>query len=447
MSDYYIRFDENGQPYIEHGLKDTFSSVRREGAKYLEKIKTKAGGTRYFYTPEELKAYYNQGKTKVTNAAKNVRAKASDVYNKGRAAVTNAGSKVKSTAKNVAEKGRSAVSAANRNARDFGTRTASALKNHGSETLKDITGKSKHERYEEAWDRTSKAKDNLANNPNSAHAQREVDEAEAAEAKAHEEYLKSPLGRVNDAKSRAKELADSAKEKAGSVKDKAKEKAGQAGNKAKELVDSAKDKAKGAVDKAKDKLGFDERDRAEKAWDKYDETDSDEDWDEANRLQDEFNKTPIGKLNSFWERTKENVPTADYIIDKAKEKAGTVKDKAKEKVGQVGDKAKELAGSAKEKAEEVAGKAKEKVSQAADKVADQATKAADAIRKAGGSVKEQLEGMGLGLKVHGNKVELPSGKEITIPETILTENIITENYIYETIIPETMLTENGKYKK
>lgn len=48
---YYIGFDDNGSPYVAHAME-------RSGAhKYLMKIMT-ASGPRYFYTQEEIKAYY-----------------------------------------------------------------------------------------------------------------------------------------------------------------------------------------------------------------------------------------------------------------------------------------------------------------------------------------------------------------------------------------------------
>lgn len=54
-SDYTIAVDENGTPYIVHA-DGLFSNIRQKGSKYFQKIKT-AYGTRYFYDPEEWKAY------------------------------------------------------------------------------------------------------------------------------------------------------------------------------------------------------------------------------------------------------------------------------------------------------------------------------------------------------------------------------------------------------
>lgn len=54
-SDYTIAVDENGAPYIAHA-DGSYNSARRAGAKYYQKIKT-SYGTRYFYSPEEYKAF------------------------------------------------------------------------------------------------------------------------------------------------------------------------------------------------------------------------------------------------------------------------------------------------------------------------------------------------------------------------------------------------------
>ena len=74
--DYKILIDRDGQPYICHaGMFDSGGNAvsgRQKGAqtrnhKYIARIQERRG-YRYFYTPEELKAYYNQGITAVKNA-------------------------------------------------------------------------------------------------------------------------------------------------------------------------------------------------------------------------------------------------------------------------------------------------------------------------------------------------------------------------------------------
>lgn len=67
--DYVILIDENGQPYIAHaGIGNALSTAKNaisttagnwKNHLYIAKQKMRDGYTRYFYTPEELKAFYN----------------------------------------------------------------------------------------------------------------------------------------------------------------------------------------------------------------------------------------------------------------------------------------------------------------------------------------------------------------------------------------------------
>ena len=70
--DYVILIDENGQPYIAHSVftkaRDAAKSAVRSAHKYIARI-----GDRYFYTQEELKAFYNRGKAAAGKAAEAVR--------------------------------------------------------------------------------------------------------------------------------------------------------------------------------------------------------------------------------------------------------------------------------------------------------------------------------------------------------------------------------------
>lgn len=163
-NDYIVLIDENGQPYIAH-------------AKFIDKIKTAAGKFRYFYDADELKAYYENLRNTASNAARNT-------VNRVQTVATNTRNTVNRTARNAKEKAR------------------------------DVLGYDEFDRYERALDRTAAAKQRAEANPNSAYAQTEKDRAEAAEARAHDEYLHTPLGRSRDAISRVKEAASDVKEKA-----------------------------------------------------------------------------------------------------------------------------------------------------------------------------------------------------------------------------------------
>ena len=64
--DYIVLIDENGQPYIAHAWG------KGTAHKYIKKI-GEGAKARYFYTRQELEAFYNQGKTKVGQAADKVK--------------------------------------------------------------------------------------------------------------------------------------------------------------------------------------------------------------------------------------------------------------------------------------------------------------------------------------------------------------------------------------
>lgn len=70
--DYVILIDENGQPYIEHSVfskaRDAVKSAGRSAHKYVAKI-GEGAKARYFYTQEELKAFYNRGKKALSDAS------------------------------------------------------------------------------------------------------------------------------------------------------------------------------------------------------------------------------------------------------------------------------------------------------------------------------------------------------------------------------------------
>lgn len=74
--DYVILIDENGQPYIAHSvfsrIGDAAKSAGRTAHKYIAKV-GEGAKARYFYTQEELKAFYNRGKAAAGKAAETVR--------------------------------------------------------------------------------------------------------------------------------------------------------------------------------------------------------------------------------------------------------------------------------------------------------------------------------------------------------------------------------------
>lgn len=117
---YSIRLDENGQPYLAHAL---FNSGRqgqgtRQNHKYILKI-GQGEQARYFYTPEEVRAYYNELKKKasgkvedakkfvqntVKNTAKSAKETKEDIEQTLNQTKQDAVSDIKRTAKNVKSK-------------------------------------------------------------------------------------------------------------------------------------------------------------------------------------------------------------------------------------------------------------------------------------------------------------------------------------------------------
>ena len=85
-NDYIIAVDENGQPYIAHAYNLTNMKYRQ--VKYLLKLKD-GKRTRYFYTQDEIDAYYRKKKKqkerkRPTSHKKNVAGTAKSGWNKRR---------------------------------------------------------------------------------------------------------------------------------------------------------------------------------------------------------------------------------------------------------------------------------------------------------------------------------------------------------------------------
>lgn len=103
--------------------------------------------------------------------------------------------------------------------------------------------------------------------------------------------------------------------------------ANKAGQTAKNAVNTVKKTTGKAVDAVKDKAGVDERQRAEEAWSKVPKQLSSKDekgmqaFREANKAQDEYRKTPLGRAEYLTERAQEIATGADGtakdIVNKA----------------------------------------------------------------------------------------------------------------------------------
>lgn len=102
QNDYVILFDDNGTPYISHGILDSAKSAVsnaakgvgrgvRENHKYILKI-LENGKNRYFYTQEEVRAYQQAKRMGIKNAAEYAQKNVKNAVNNltGRAATQNA---------------------------------------------------------------------------------------------------------------------------------------------------------------------------------------------------------------------------------------------------------------------------------------------------------------------------------------------------------------------
>ena len=127
-NDYIILFDQNGSPYIAHASLSAMrqrtagalravgnaANTAREGVgrgvrathKYIDKV-VENGKTRYFYTQEELKAYYNEQRGKVNQKVGEAQEKASAA----RMRMERIGNEFKDKAQNTASEAKASAKA------------------------------------------------------------------------------------------------------------------------------------------------------------------------------------------------------------------------------------------------------------------------------------------------------------------------------------------------
>lgn len=271
QNDYYIAFDENGTPYIEHGFFDNVKSTVKNVAnkvtstvsnaakgvgrgvranhKYLLKV-FENGKTRYFYKQSEVDAYYRAKKAGIKNAAEYVQNKAKNAGTSAKDMLNKAKETVKATADKVTG------AAANKN-------VETAKKNADDAN-----------RWAKMTERVHKENmDAFKQNPTEANLAR-AKQSEQAVTKANQN-VKNAKEAVNDAKTKAawhpaniaKDIASEAKKSIDSAGDKVQQTA-------KDLIDTAKRKtgikakedvvdAQSAVKQATRDYGRAERERRE----------------------------------------------------------------------------------------------------------------------------------------------------------------------------------------
>lgn len=348
-NEYYVAIDSNGEPYIEHaifGRNSGGSNSRgsRQNVKYLEKIKDGAR-TRYFYTQDELQAYYDnmRGKAKDTAQQAKQKARASD-----------------RAASRQLSRAAAAKEAADKNARRWIT------------TRKDYDEAAKaNEAYERALDDRRRAASEKRM------AEKEFDKVKRDNNKA---YADTPLAKVEKAKEKVEQITDG-KEVANGIKNMASDMSG-AGTK--ESLNKVKAEREEAIKKA------------EKAEQK------------AEKLMARADRD--GRYNTLNEAV--NASDAELEAIRALNNAKTADERVKFWTKLYGDTPLGKIENSKEK-----------------------------VESAAKSLKEQVKSLIPGAKVSGNKLVMPSGNEVIIPEQFIKEKTIPETFIEEQLIKEKKRTK------
>ena len=331
MNDYIVLVDENGQPYIAHGIwskaRDAANSGRKKATKYIEKI-GEGAKARYFYTKEELDAYYNKGKQKAKQTVDKAKQKAKDWSGVTAREKRDAAA---SDYKNATDKQRMARLKAAKSANRAGRL---------------------NEQYKEAQEQANSAiKDaSIANYKyNSATQWRDSAKKNYDEAKNRggvAKVLDKTLAGIAGVKTIEESTYDSFRRASAQAADRKLE------------AESANRKAEAAKDKRSEMRAKTEKEFAQNAVDERAKMQADKDYDAAEsaykKAAAEYGNTPLGRIEAAKEKFANAKETAKaYASDKlgdiskgfnsAKDKAKNAVDSAKEKAGKAVDKVKEKA--------------------------------------------------------------------------------------------------------
>lgn len=326
-NDYIILFDENGSPYIAHAFGDRLRSAAtsvgnaatsaygntkagvgrgtRATHKYIDKI-VENGRTRYFYTQEELKAYYNEkAKPAINKATQNARAAAS------RAATA-----VGDTASNVAAKGRMVTNQAGEAARNLaanGKTVAGNAVNRAGETARNVAQNARSARSEA----TRRAEEALQRGKSSTAQMR------------------------TEFRNKAEQAGRSVKNVTSSVKDTIKDIAGvderQRRDSARKDYETASKTVRNVHEGISEALESGDNDKFNRAIENRDTAYRNQDnaRDTLNKAQSEYDKTPLGMVD----KAKEKIRFAKNDIEVALYRGSESINKTTENVKKMADKA------------------------------------------------------------------------------------------------------------
>jgi len=343
--DYIITVDENGSPCLQHALfgGGNAKGSQRQNHKYYARAQDK-GRWRYFYSPEEFRAWSSGATRKVKQAINNA----------------------KKTAGNAAGEVRKSLNARRElNEANKATGFGSGLKQWNAQRKYNKTAMGKAEKAvrETADDLGDRAR-GLANRAG-GRARQAYDET-------RNKLGANASDAVGTARKKIKNLTDAAQEHGNKTLSELRKAAGNAKNRAENAAREAGSKAKGAASKVGDKLGLDEREALENA-----------NFLNRGRRQKAYDATPMGKAENAVKGAADRVrDTANDVSNRARDRASEAANRVKDTAGNLRDRASSAAGSISEKATDI----RNKLRDLADSAESTARGAADKARNAAGDV-------------------------------------------------------------
>ena len=302
QSDYYIAFDYSGEPYIAHAWGQRGPN---QSHKYIARI-GEGPKARYFYTPEELRAFQMGGRQKAQNAVNAAKQKTANVANKVKEKASDTAGRIRenSTLLNVGNQYR-AAQRAHQNSKSSDPETAKWGKK-GYDDNNTLGGK--------AYKAQQRVKDFVEEQKSKDTAENLFKKKYGVEPKkVHETIIETPGDKfVKETKEKLKSTSDRMKEEFRKNKDKLAE-----------------------------KTGISQRNEFKEAQSNAMKTGKGEDWDKANYARDKYENTKLGKAESEAYKTKSAIENKAW---EAKNKVTDRVNKAKETYKKVSDKAKDLDG-------------------------------------------------------------------------------------------------------
>ena len=374
MSDYnyIITVDENGSPSLQHALFGGGGSSKgsqRQNHKYYARAQDK-GRWRYFYSPEEFRAWSSGATRKVKQTVDNA----------------------KKTAGNAAGEVRKSLNARRElNEANKATGFGSGLKQWNAQRKynKTAMGKAEQELRKKASDLKtdvqSKAEDvEIAANKASKRAQKKFNDLKTDIQSKAEDVEIAANKASKQAKKKIKNLTDAAKEHGSKTLAELRNAARNAGDK---VEDTARDTAERVRKAAEDKSGVtDQKNREEarrRAMMGLDDAAGDY-ADSDNRYQ----KSAKGKADKAVDSAKKVADRARSAADEASARVRDVAGRARDKASEAADRARDTAGNLRERASSAASSVADKASDIRDRIRELADSTGSAVRGAAGQARD-----------------------------------------------------------